>query len=200
MALGLTPSMERLVEELKRLPGVGEKTALRYAFFVLRSEHAFAANLAHALLGVKEQSRFCSGCYGLTEQDPCPICSDPRRRADEICVVEEAADMMAFERAQEYRGRYHVLGGTLAPLDGVGPEHLRCNELVERVKDGEVREIIVATNPSSEGEATAHYLARILKPLGVRVTRIARGLPMGGDLEYADIVTLAQSLEGRREM
>ena len=200
MALGLTPSMDRLVEELKRLPGIGEKTALRLAFFVLRSEHAYAANLAHALVGVKEESRFCSGCFGLTEQDPCVICSDPRRRADEICVVEEAADMMAFERAQEYHGRYHVLGGALAPLDGVGPEDLRVDELRGRIQKEAVREVIVATNPSAEGEATAHYLARTLKPLGVRVTRIARGLPMGGDLEYADIVTIVQSLEGRREM
>ena len=200
MALGLTPSMDRLVEELKRLPGIGEKTALRLAFFVLRSEHAFAANLAHALIGVKEESRFCSGCFGLTEQDPCAICSDPRRRADEVCVVEEAADMMAFERAQEYHGRYHVLGGALAPLDGVGPDDLRVEELRKRIESGAICEVIVATNPSAEGEATAHYLARTLKPLGVRVTRIARGLPMGGDLEYADIVTIVQSLEGRREM
>ncbi len=199
MALGLTPSMERLVEELKRLPGVGEKTALRYAFFVLRAEHAFAANLAHALVSVKEQSRFCSGCFGLTEQDTIVIFCDTRRRGGELCGGEEAGDMMAFERAQEYRGRYHVLGGALSPLDGVGPDRLRCDELVERVRQGGVGEVIVATNPSAEGEATAHYLARILKPLGVRVTRIARGLPMGGDLEYADIVTLAQSLEGRRE-
>lgn len=192
--------MDRLVEELKRLPGIGEKTALRLAFFVLRSEHAFAANLAHALIGVKEESRFCSGCFGLTEQDPCAICSDPRRRADEVCVVEEAADMMAFERAQEYHGRYHVLGGALAPLDGVGPDDLRVEELRKRIESGAICEVIVATNPSAEGEATAHYLARTLKPLGVRVTRIARGLPMGGDLEYADIVTIVQSLEGRREM
>ena len=200
MALGLTPSMERLVEELKRLPGIGEKTALRLAFHVLRAEHSYAANLAHALIGVKEESRFCSDCFGLTEQDPCSICADPRRRGEEICVVEEAADMMAFERAQEFRGRYHVLGGALAPLDGVGPDELRFGELVTRIGGGGVEEVIVATNPSTEGEATAHYLARILKPLGVRVSRIARGLPMGGDLEYADIVTIVQSFEGRREM
>jgi recombination protein RecR len=200
VASGLTPSMQRLVEELKRLPGVGEKTATRLAFFVLRSEHSLASNLAQALLSVKEQSRLCSLCYGLTEQDPCTICADPRRRSDEVCVVEEAADLMALERAEEYRGHYHVLGGALAPLDGIGPEHLRCGELVERVRQGGIGEVIVATNPTAEGEATALYLARLLKPLGVRVTRIARGLPMGGDVEYTDVVTLSKSLEGRREM
>lgn len=200
MSSALTPSMQRLVEELKRLPGIGEKTATRLAFFVLRSEHSFAANLAQALLGVKEQSRLCSVCYGLTESDPCGICADPRRKAEEVCVVEEPADMMALERAQEYRGRYHVLGGALAPLDGVGPEHLRCSELVDRVRRGGISEVIVATNPTVEGEATALYIARLVKPLGVRVTRIARGLPMGGDVEYTDVVTLTKSLEGRREM
>jgi recombination protein RecR len=200
MPVGLTPSMQRLVEEFKRLPGIGEKTAARLAFFVLRSDHSFAANLAQALLNVKEQSRLCTSCFGLTEQDPCTICADPRRKPEEVCVVEEAADMIAFERAQEYRGRYHVLGGALAPLDGIGPEHLRCAELVERVQRGGIAEIIVATNPTAEGEATALYVARLVKPLGVRVTRIARGLPMGGDVEYTDAVTLSKSLEGRREM
>lgn len=200
MSSELTPSMQRLVEELKRLPGIGEKTALRLAFFVLRTDPSFAAHLAQALLGVKEQSRLCSVCFGLTERDPCTICADPRRRAEEVCVVEEPADLMAFERAREYRGRYHVLGGALAPLDGVGPDQLRCGELVARVRAGGIEEVIVATNPSPEGEATALYVARMLKPLGVRVTRIARGLPMGGDVEYTDVVTLSKSLEGRREM
>ena len=158
MPLGLTPSMERLLEELVRLPGIGEKTALRLAFYVLRADHSFAANLAHALLGVKEQSRFCSGCFGLTEQDPCAICADPRRKAEEICVVEDPSDMMAFERAQEYRGRYHVLGGTLAPLDGVGPEHLRCAELVERVRRGSVQEI--QARGDTAGDAVTARLPR----------------------------------------
>ncbi len=197
---GLTPSMERLVDALKRLPGIGEKSALRLAFFILRMDASYAASLAEALLGVKEQSRLCSNCFGLTEEDPCPICRDPRRRAAEICVVEEPADLMAFERAREYRGHYHVLGGTIAPLEGVGPDQLRCAELLQRARRGGVEEIILATNPTAEGEATALYLAQQLKPTGVRVTRIARGLPMGGDVEYTDILTLTKSLEGRQEM
>ena len=200
MAGALTPSMQRLIEELRRLPGIGEKTATRLAFYVLHADHSFAANLAQALLTLKEQSRLCSLCFGLTEHDPCAICADPRRKADEVCVVEDPADLLALERAQEYRGHYHVLGGVLAPLDGIGPEHLRCTELVERVRGGRIREVIVATNPTAEGEATALYVARLVKPLGVRVSRIARGLPMGGDVEYTDVVTLGKSLEGRREM
>jgi recombination protein RecR len=200
VASGLTPSMLRLIEEFRQLPGIGEKTATRLAFHVLRADHSYAARLAQALLSVKEQSRLCSVCFGLTEQDPCAICNDPRRVADEVCVVEEPADLMALERAQEYRGRYHVLGGAIAPLDGIGPDHLRLGELVARVRKGEVREVIVATNPTAEGEATALYVARLVKPLGVRVTRIARGLPMGGDVEYTDAVTLGKSLEGRRDM
>ena len=200
MSSGLTPSMERLVEELRKLPGVGEKTATRLAFFILREEHGYAASLAAALLDVKEQSRFCPVCFGLTEDDPCRVCADPRRHEEEVCVVEEPADMMAFERAREFRGRYHVLGGALSPLEGVGPEHLRCQELLDRVRTGGVREVIVATNPSAEGEATALWIAKQVKPLGVRVTRIARGLPMGGDVEYTDAMTLSQSLPGRREM
>jgi recombination protein RecR len=200
MSGGLTPSMQRLIEELRHLPGIGEKTAMRLAFFVLRSDHSYAANLAHALLGVKEQSRFCTRCFGLTERDPCTICADPRRNPTELCIVEEPSDLMALERAQEYRGLYHVLGGALAPLDGIGPEHLRFDELVTRVGAGGIEEVIVATNPSPEGEATALYVARLVRPLGVRVTRIARGLPVGGDVEYADAVTLSRSLEGRREI
>jgi len=200
MGGALTPSMQRLIEEFRHLPGIGEKTATRLAFFVLRSDHSYAANLAQALLGVKEQSRLCTHCFGLTERDPCAICTDPRRNPAEICVVEEASDLMALERAQEYRGHYHVLGGALAPLDGIGPEHLRFDELVARTRAGGIAEVIVATNPSAEGEATALYVARLMKPLGVRVTRIARGLPVGGDVEYADVVTLSRSLEGRHEM
>lgn len=200
MAVGLTPSMRRLTEELQRLPGVGEKTALRLAFFVLRSDASFASNLAHALLAVKEHSRLCSRCFGLTERDPCAICEDSRRNPAELCVVEDPSDLLALERAQEYRGLYHVLGGALAPLDGVGPEQLRFGELEERVRRGGIEEVIVATNPTAEGEATALYVAKLLRPYRVRVTRIARGLPFGGDVEYADVVTLSKSIEGRREI
>src|SRR5215469_16486718 len=142
MAGALTPSMQRLIEELKQLPGIGEKTATRLAFHVLHADHSFAANLAQALLSVKEESRLCSRCFGLTEEDPCAICTDPRRRPEEVCVVEDPADLLAFERAQEYRGHYHVLGGALAPLDGIGPDDLRCAELLDRVKGGQVREVI----------------------------------------------------------
>ena len=194
--------MQRLVEELKRLPGIGEKTATRLAFFVLRTETSFAANLAQALLGVKEQSRLCSVCYGLTEQDPCTICADPRRRPDEVCVVEEPADLMALERAQEYRGRYHVLGGALSPIDGVDPEDLKIAELYARVEAGGVREVVLATNPTTTGEATALHIAAALRERApdVAVTRLASGLPVGADLEYADEVTLGKALVGRRAL
>jgi recombination protein RecR len=192
--------MSRLIEQLTRLPGIGEKTAGRLAFHILRADRSFAEALAAAIVGLKDDIRLCSVCFGLTEQDPCGICSDPTRATDEICVVEEPADLLAVERAREFRGRYHVLHGALAPLDGIGPDELKIQPLLVRLRDGGVREVILATNPSAEGEATALYLARLLKPLGVRVTRIAHGIPVGGDLEYADVVTLGRALEGRREM
>jgi recombination protein RecR len=195
-----TPSMSRLIEQLSRLPGIGEKTASRLAFHVLRSERAYAQALAEALLAVKDETRLCSVCFALTESDPCPLCADPRRVADAICVVEEPADLLAIERARGFRGRYHVLHGTLAPLDGVGPDDLKIQPLLVRLRDAPVREVILATNPTAEGEATALYLAKLLKPLGVRVTRIAHGLPVGADLEYADVMTVGRALEGRREM
>jgi len=196
----MTPSMTRLVQELMRLPGIGEKTAGRLAFHVLRADRSHAEALAAALLAVKDETRLCSVCFALTEADPCPICADPGRLADTICVVEEPADLIAVERAREFRGRYHVLHGTLAPLDGVGPDDLKIQPLLVRLRGGAVREVILATNPTAEGEATALYLAKLIKPLGLRVTRIAHGIPVGGDLEYADVVTLGRALEGRREM
>jgi recombination protein RecR len=195
-----TPSMARLIQELARLPGIGEKTASRLAFHILRAERDYAQALADALLAVKDETRLCSVCFALTESDPCPLCLDPRRGAEVICVVEEPADLLAIERVREFRGRYHVLHGTLAPLDGVGPDDLKIQPLLVRLRDTPVREVIMATNPTAEGEATALYLAKLLKPLGVKVTRIAHGLPVGADIEYADVMTVGRALEGRREM
>jgi recombination protein RecR len=195
-----TPSMARLVEQLTRLPGIGEKTAARLAFYILRADREYAQALAEALVAVKDETRLCSICFALTEADPCPICTDTTRGSDGICVVEEPADLLAVERAHEFRGRYHVLHGALAPLDGVGPDELKIQPLLVRLRDGAVREVILATNPTAEGEATALYLARLIKPLGIRVTRIAHGIPVGGDLEYVDVVTVGRALEGRREM
>jgi recombination protein RecR len=190
----------RLVEQLVKLPGIGEKTATRLAFHLVRTERRDVDALAAALTSLREEIRTCSTCCALAAADPCDLCSDPQRSTEIICVVEESADLMAIERSGGYRGRYHVLQGTLAPLDGVGPDQLRITELVRRLTDTGVREVIIATNPTTEGEATAIYVSRLLKPLGVRVTRIAHGLPMGGDVEYADTATLGKALEGRREM
>jgi recombination protein RecR len=192
--------LRRLVEQLTRLPGVGEKSATRLAFFLLRADTEYAQALADAITALKREIRLCSRCLAFTEQEPCALCGDPRRSDELVCVVEDPADVMAIERAGDFHGRYHVLHGTLAPLEGIGPEQLKVAELVARLRDGIVREVILATNPTVEGEATALYLAKLIKPLGVKVTRIAHGLPMGGDVEYADSVTLSRALEGRREM
>lgn len=193
-------SVTHLIEALSRLPGIGPKTASRLTYYLLRAPDEQVESLAEALRELKTRTRFCSLCFNITEADPCPICSDEERDAGTICVVEEPLDVLAIERTREYRGRYHVLHGAISPVEGVGPEHLRIKELLERVRSQPVREVILATNPSLEGEATAMYLQRHLAPLGVRVTRLARGLPVGGDLEYADEVTLLRALEGRREM
>src|SRR5215467_6977305 len=190
----------RLVQELAKLPGIGEKTAARLAFHILRSSPEDAAALAAAIVDVRKRIRFCSVCCDLTESDPCGICGDARRDGGLICVVAQPQDLVAIERAGGYRGRYHVLHGVLSPLDGVGPDDLRVAELVRRCGDGTIREAILATSPSVEGEATAVYLAKLLRPLGVRATRIATGVPMGGELEYADQLTLARAIDGRREM
>jgi len=192
--------MGRLVEQLMRLPGIGEKTATRMAFHVVRSEREFAQALAEALVAVKNDTRLCSQCFGLTEQDPCRFCSDLERMNNIVCVVEGPADLLAVERAGTFRGRYHVLHGTIAPLDGVGPDDLKIQPLLVRIRDQGIAEVIVATNPTVEGEATAIYLAKLLKPLGIRVTRIAHGIPVGGDLEYTDVMTVGRALDGRREM
>ncbi len=194
------PPLARLIEELSKLPTVGPKTAQRLAFHLLSMSPQDAEALATAILDAKSKIRHCSICANVTEADPCAICTNPRRDRSVICVVEDPRDVAAMERIREFTGLYHVLQGAISPLDGVGPDDLRIAELLHRVAGGEVREVIVATNPRVEGEATALYLSKVLKPLGVRVTRIAHGLPVGGDLEYADEVTLARALEGRRDM
>jgi recombination protein RecR len=192
--------LELLVEELTKLPSIGQKSAQRLAMHLLRVPKEDALRLAEAIRAVKERVGFCSQCGNFSESDPCLICTDPARDGSLICVVEQPVDVLAFERTGQYRGRYHVLGGALSPLDGTHPEDLRIPQLLNRLKDGTVSEIILATNPNVAGEATALYLSRLLGPLGVRVTRIARGVPMGSDLEYSDMVTLARALEGRREV
>ncbi|HYS82136.1 MAG TPA: recombination mediator RecR [Anaeromyxobacteraceae bacterium] len=198
--MAVADPIARLVKELARLPGIGEKTAQRLAFHILKVGAGYAGDLAAAITGVVRDVRLCSSCQTLTDKDPCSICADPRRESRLICVVEGVPDLVAVERTREYRGRYHVLHGALSPLDGVGPSDLKIRELLLRLEQAPVDEIVVATNPDVEGEATALYLAKLLKPLGVKVTRIAQGVPMGGDLEYADQVTLARALSGRREL
>ena len=198
--MSYTPSLALLVRELSRLPGIGEKTATRLALFVLRSDGAYAQSLADAIVAVKHDTRLCSRCFALTEADPCGVCADPRRSGDVICVVEDPADLLAIERAGEFRGHYHVLHGALAPLDGIGPDDLKIQPLLERLRRELAQEVILATNPTAEGEATALYVAQQVKPLGVRVTRIARGLPVGADLEYVDALTVGRAMEGRRDM
>lgn len=193
-------AIDDLAGELARLPGIGRKTALRLTYHLLKQSPDQSRRLAHALETLAERVRPCARCFNLTEEELCPICRDPRRDESVLCAVEDASDIGAIERSGEYRGLYHVLGGRLSPLDGVGPEDLTIRQLLGRVEAGTVREVIVATNPSLEGEATALYLQRQLAPQGVVVTRIARGLPVGGDLEYADGVTIAQALTARREM
>ena len=198
---GLPPAMMRLVKELARLPGIGEKTASRLAFNLLNRPRDDVIALAEALLEMKERVGLCAECYALSDAVRCSICDDPVREHDLICVVEGPADLMAIERARSYGGVYHVLHGALAPLDGIGPEDLKMRELLQRLREPEsVREVIVATNATVEGEATALYLARLLKPLGIRTTRLARGLPAGGDLEYSDSATLSSAMAGRRDL
>ena len=194
------PSVTTLIETLAELPGVGPKTASRLAFFLLRGKSELALRLATSLQGLVENTRFCSVCYNVTEQDPCPICSDPMRDQGQVCVIEEPMDLLSMERTEDYRGVYHVLHGALSPLEGIFAEDLRIAELEKRVREGELREVILATNPTSEGDYTAAYLVQRLKPHGVRVTRLGRGLPVGGDLEYADAVTLSRALESRQEL
>jgi recombination protein RecR len=194
-----SPSIERLIEEFQKFPGVGRKTAQRLVFYLLRSPKEEIAGLADAIKAVKEKVGFCSVCFNISEKDPCDICTDLNRDRSVICAVEEASDLWALEKTGEYKGLFHILGGVLSPLDGIGPDDLHIKELLSRLKEG-VKEVILATNPNTEGEATAVYLTNLIKPLKVKVSRIARGLPMGGDLEYADQVTLSKAIEGRIEL
>ncbi len=198
--MAVADPIARLVKELARLPGIGEKTAQRLAFHVLEAGPEYARALAEAVVGVVRDVRCCSVCQTLTEQDPCAICADDRRDPRIICVVEGVPDLLAVERTREFRGRYHVLHGALSPLDGVGPSDLKIKELLVRLEREPAEEVLVATNPDVEGEATALYLQKLLKPLGLKLTRIAQGVPMGGDLEFADQATLARALAGRREL
>ncbi|KJS18783.1 MAG: recombinase RecR [Clostridiaceae bacterium BRH_c20a] len=193
-------AVAKLIEELAKLPGIGSKTAQRLAFHILRGSKEDAYNLAKALVNAKEKVGYCSICCNLTDLDPCRICSNNGRDNSLICVVEDPRDVAAFERTREYRGYYHVLQGAISPMEGIGPDRLKIKELLERLQSQEVTEIIVATNSSIEGEATAMYLARLIKPLGIKVTRLAQGIPVGGDIEYADEVTLSRAFAGRREM
>ncbi|CAN5551515.1 recombination mediator RecR [soil metagenome] len=192
--------VQDLIDELGRLPGVGPKGAQRIAFHLLDADSVDVKRLAEVLTEVKDKVRFCSTCGNVTEEEQCRVCRDPRRDPSVLCVVEESKDVVAIERTREYRGRYHVLGGAISPIDGVGPDQLRVRELMSRLSDGAVTEVILATDPNLEGEATATYLTRMLRPIGLRVTRLASGLPVGGDLEYADEVTLGRAFEGRRNV
>jgi len=194
------PPVARLIEALHKLPGIGPKSAQRLTYYLLRVPEAEARALAQAIVELKEKIILCSVCQNVTEEDPCGICSDGRRDQSTICVVEEPLDTLAVERTGGYRGLYHVLHGVLSPMEGVGPDDLKLNELVARLRNGSVKEVIMATNPNLEGEATAMYVSRLLVPMGVRVTRLARGLPAGADLEYADDVTLARAIEHRQEV
>lgn len=191
-------AVEKAIHELSKLPGIGRKMAQRHVFFLLKQSNEEVRQLADALLELKSKVHHCSICFNITEQDPCRICADERRDRSVICVVEEANDVLALEKMSEYKGLYHVLGGALSPLDGIGPDELHVKELMRRLQES-VEEVIIATNPNTEGEATAIYLSKLIKPLNIKITRIARGIPVGADLEYADEITLARAIEGRRE-
>ena len=192
--------IQDLIDELGRLPGVGPKSAQRIAFHIIQSDRVDISRLAEILKTVKERVKFCTTCGNISEEELCRICKDPRRDNSSICVVEESKDVLAIEKTREFKGKYHVLGGAISPIDGIGPENLRIKELMTRLAQTQINEVIIATDPNLEGEATATYLTRLIKPLGVKVSRLASGLPVGGDLEYADEITLGRAFEGRREL
>jgi len=195
-----SPPIARLIEELEKLPGIGHKSAQRLAFHILNLPAEKSEALANAIREAKLKTRYCSICCNITETDPCSICGSVKRDHSIICVVEDPKDVVAMERIREFNGVYHVLHGVISPMEGIGPEDIRIKELLQRIRDGNIREVILATDPDVEGEATAMYISKLLKPIGIRITRIAHGIPVGGDLEYADEVTLAKALEGRREL
>ena len=195
-----SPSIEKLIESFEKLPSIGHKTAVRLAFHMLDLGKEDTDEFINSIINAKANLKYCNSCYNISDTDPCPICSSPKRDSSIICVVEDVRDIMAMERTHEFKGVYHVLHGTISPMNGIGPEDIKIKELLNRIGSGDIKEIIIATNPRVEGEATAIYLSKIIKPLGIKVTRIAHGIPVGGDLEYTDEITLSKALEGRREL
>ncbi len=195
-----SPSIEKLIESFEKLPSIGHKTAVRLAFHMLDLNEEDTNSFINSIVNAKANLKYCNSCYNISDTDPCPICSSPKRDSSIICVVEDVRDIMAMERTHEFKGVYHVLHGTISPMNGIGPEDIKIKELLNRIGSADVKEIIIATNPRVEGEATAIYLSKIIKPFGIKVTRIAHGIPVGGDLEYTDEITLSKALEGRREL
>ena len=195
-----SPSIEKLIQSFEKLPSIGNKTAARLAFYILNASEEETNDFISSIVNAKKNLKYCSKCYNISDTDPCPICSNPKRDQSEICVVEDVRDIVAMEKTHEFRGVYHVLHGSISPMNGVVPDDIKIKELLARLMDGQVKEVILATNPRVEGEATAMYLSKLIKPLGIKVTRIAHGIPVGGDLEYTDEITLTKALEGRREI
>ena len=195
-----SPSIEKLIESFKKLPSIGEKTAIRLAFYILNSSEEEANSFIQSIQNAKKNLKFCSTCYNISDTDPCPICSNQSRDKSKICVVEDVKDVVAMERTHEFKGLYHVLHGSISPMDGIGPDDIKIKELLARLMNGEVKEVILATNPRVEGEATSMYIAKLIKPMGIKVTRIAHGIPIGGDIEYTDEFTLGKALEGRVDL
>ena len=198
--LSYSPSIEKLIESFEKLPSIGHKPAIRLAFHILDLNKEETDDFINSILDAKKKLKYCSTCFNISDTDPCPICTNTKRDTSTICVVEDVRDILAMERTNEFKGVYHVLHGTISPMNGIGPEDIKIKELLDRIKDNDVKEIIIATNPRVEGEATSIYLSKLIKPLNVKVTRIAHGIPVGGDLEYTDEVTLMKAIEGRREM
>ena len=195
-----SPSIEKLIQSFEKLPSIGNKTAARLAFYILNASEEETNEFVSSIINAKKNLKYCSKCYNISDTDPCTICGNPKRDQSQICVVEDVRDIIAMERTHEFKGVYHVLHGSISPMNGIGPEDIKIKELLARLMDGQVKEVILATNPRVEGEATAMYLSKLIKPLGVTVTRIAHGIPVGGDLEYTDEITLTKALEGRREL